>query len=296
MPRSAAEDPGSPLVVTGPVGSYRVHTFRAPLAHLIDPVGIHSPIEHAQSNLLHPLRSEHLVGGGDWALSEKLATWWACWPTTGNAWRRMEAMAHVLTPNCVKACLRYVSNGQNTCNVIHIDMGAEPTDADLTILGGTLVDWWSAQIKPLTHPNTSLVAIEMMDLSSEDDDGRLYVTGLPLAGTATGTPYPNNVTVCTKFTTGLTGRARRGRTYHNGLASSLIDAGQQQISTGARNALQTAWYSLIGAIGGEGWTWSVLSTILNGVPRTEGLMTPILNAFTNLVLDSQRRRLPERGT
>lgn len=204
-------------------------------------------------------------------------------------------MPHVLTPNTVKVCLRFLQNGQNTCQVYHVDVGQEPTVAILNTLGGLFKTWWNSYIRDFTHSGTSLQAVELYDVSSDDDDGVIYTTGLPLSGSAAAGPMPNNVSVATKLLTGLTGRSRRGRKFFAGLDAAYIAAGSQQITPALQTGLQTAFTQLITDLTEEAMVWVVNSIISNGVPRLVGLNTPIIGTLTNVVLDSMRRRLPERG-
>jgi hypothetical protein len=165
----------------------------------------------------------------------------------------------------------------------------------MTTVAQTFKLWWDAEMAPITHTGTSLQQIEVTDISSEDDDGIIYTTGLPSVGTSSGNALPNNVTVATKLLSGLTGRSRRGRKYFVGMSDNNISAGAQNILGAMQTALNQAYEELLTLLTAEDWTWIIVSLISNGVPRTEGLKTPIIAFATNLVLDSMRRRLPERG-
>jgi len=204
-------------------------------------------------------------------------------------------MAFIPTLNTVKVCLKYDTNGELACNVYNVDVGAEPTVPVMTTVAEVFKLWFTTYLAPITHIATSLEAIEVTDISSASDDGIIYTTGLPIAGTSSGDPLPNNVTVATKLLSGLTGRSRRGRKFFVGMSDNNITADRQHISGAMQTALQTAFTELLNAITAESWTWVVTSLISGGVPRTEGLNTAIISVATNAVLDSMRRRLPERG-
>jgi len=204
-------------------------------------------------------------------------------------------MAFIPTLNTVKVCLRYSTNGEVACNIYNVDVGAEPTVAIMTTVAQVFKLWFDTHLAPITHSGTSLQAIEVTDISSESDDGIIYTTGLPSPGTSSGDPLPNNVTVATKLLSGLTGRSRRGRKFFVGMSDNNITADRQHISGAMQTALQTAFTELLDAITAESWTWVVTSLVSGGVPRVAGLNTAIIAVATNLVLDSMRRRLPERG-
>lgn len=204
-------------------------------------------------------------------------------------------MAFIPTADTVKVCLKYNSNGQVACNVFNVDVGDEPNVSSMTTLGALVKLWWDTYVKPITHLSTSLQQIELYDISSANDDGIVYTTGLPSAGTLGGGPMPNNVSVVTKLLTGLTGRSRRGRKYFVGISDSSIATGRQTITSTFQTALATAWNELLDALIAEGFNLVITSLISQGAPRTSGLNTFVTGFTTNLTLDSMRRRLPERG-
>jgi hypothetical protein len=204
-------------------------------------------------------------------------------------------MASVYTANTVKVCLKFNTNGQVACNVFYVDLGVEPDVTDMTTLAALFKGWWDAEMADITHSGTSLQQIEVTDISNAGDDGIIYTTGLPSVGTSSGNALPNNVTVATKLLTGFTGRSRRGRKYFVGMSDNNISAGAQNILSAMQTAINQAYGELLDLIVAEGWQWVINSTISAGVPRTSGLNTAIINVATNLVLDSMRRRLPERG-
>lgn len=204
-------------------------------------------------------------------------------------------MPFVPTPNTVKVCLRYTQNGQQTCNVFHVDLGTDPGVIDMTAIGALFASWWIAEMKPLTQNATSLDAVEVTDISAPSAEGIVYTTGLPSAGTSGDDSMPNNSTIVTKLASGLTGRSRRGRSYFAGLGRNALNPDRQTVTSTFQGALEDAFIELRDLIIAAGFEWVVTSLISGGVPRTTGLNTPITNAVVNPTLDSQRRRLPERG-
>lgn len=205
-------------------------------------------------------------------------------------------MAHIPTPNGVKVCMRYTQSGEDVCNVFHVNANAEPTEAMLDAIAQAFFDWWSVEMRPLQHAATSLTAIEVTDISGPDEEGIIFSAGLPLAGTHSGGSLPNNVTLATKLATGLTGRSRRGRSYLVGLPDSMLETGSQTVADSYITLLQGAFADLLTALAVEGFNLAVLSLISGGVPRTEGVLTDVTSVVTNDVVDSQRRRLPGRGS
>lgn len=192
--------------------------------------------------------------------------------------------------------MRYTQAGQQVCNVFHVNANAEPTEAMLTEIATIFFNWWDTEMQPLQHAAVSLDSIEVTDISGDDEEGIVFTAGLPLSGTHSGGSLPNNATLCTKLATGLTGRSRRGRSYLVGLPEATLNTGSQTVSSSYITLLQGAFADLLTALAVEGFNLAVLSLINDGVPRTEGLLTDVTSVATNATVDSQRRRLPERGS
>lgn len=204
-------------------------------------------------------------------------------------------MPFIPTPNGIRVAMHFTSAGQQCRNIFHVKGPAEPTVGDLIDVAAVFIAWWTAEMRPLTATTTTLDAVEVTDITSASDDGVVVTTTLPLAGTSGGNALPNNATVVTKLTSGLTGRSRRGRSYMVGLTDSNLSTDKQHVSTAMQGVLQDAFRELISALVTAGLELAVASFFADGAPRTEGLLTPITDAQVNPSLDSQRRRLPERG-
>lgn len=115
-----------------------------------------------------------------------------------------------------------------------------------------------------------------------------------IAGELAGAILPNNVSLALAFLTGLGGRTNRGRNYwpiflESEVVTSLVDVTKAAVIKGIYDAM-------IGpnAIA-TGWVWSVISR-KQYTPGGPGRAVPIVaTKYNNLVVDSQRRRLPGRG-
>lgn len=204
-------------------------------------------------------------------------------------------MPFIPTPNGIKVCMRFTKAGQQVCNVFHC-MGPDPvTVTDLETIAGIFISAWTDHMQAVTTPDVSLDAVEVVDISTAGGIGIEYTTGLPLVGTSSGNATPNNVTVATKLLTGRTGRSYRGRSYNIGISTNNLGTGQQTISTALQTVLGAFFAELISNLATSDYPLAVLSLFTGGAPRAAGVLTAITNVATNLVLDSQRRRLPERG-
>lgn len=203
-------------------------------------------------------------------------------------------MAFVPIP--ITAMLEYLmrQDGQAVENVVHYRLVAgAPTVADMSVLAAAAVAWWNTHLKPLTASNVSLVGIKVTSLQTFNAPVVEYLTGLPIVGTASGTPMPNNVTIVTRLATDNRGRSYRGRVYHVGLTNTQISGNTVGATT--RTALQAAWSNAFTLGTAPVWTLVVASRFANGEPRTTGIKTDVTGCSVNATIDSQRRRLPERG-
>jgi len=202
-------------------------------------------------------------------------------------------MAFVPFPLVAKAELIYRVDGQIVENVLHYKAIATFGIASMELLADSIVTNWNATLKLLTHSSVQLIAVRITDLSSSSAPVVEFVMGLPISGTLAGTQLPNNVTVVAKFVTLQRGRSFRGRVYQVGLSSTAINA--NVLTSTYRTSLAAAWTSMLDMGGEEGWRLVVASRISDGVERTEGVSTIVEGVSVNPTLDSQRRRLPERG-
>jgi len=208
-------------------------------------------------------------------------------------------MPFIPDPNTARVETVFSLEGQIVENVYHVDFGSEPDVTMLTDMAGVFIDWWNTNIRPLVVNALSLTSVKAKDLTVPDGLGVEVVTGLPISGAAAVAPLPNNVTLAIKWVTGFTGRSRRGRTYHLGITpGQLIDP--NHIGSGPQADLKAAYDALVTAVEVAGASL-VVASFFSGVidhvpqPRAEAVNTIIDECSINTTLDSQRRRLPERG-
>lgn len=202
-------------------------------------------------------------------------------------------MPFVPFPLVAKAELIYRQDNQIIENVLHYRAIATFGIPSMELLADSLISQWNTSLKPLVHSSVQLVAVRITNLETEFSPVIEYVTGLPISGTLAGTQLPNNVTVVAKFVTLARGRSFRGRVYQVGLSTTAINA--NVLTTTYRASLKAAWQLMLDMGGEEGWRLVVASRISGGVPREEGVSTIVEDVSVNPTLDSQRRRLPERG-
>lgn len=204
-------------------------------------------------------------------------------------------MPYVPAPNVVQAELRYLYSIQKLENVIYFVGSAGITTTLMTTLGNNLINWWNVNFKPLVSTQLSLSEVYLTDLTTQTSPTVSVVTGLPSAGVDGGEPMPFNVAYCISFRTAGRGRSARGRNYVTGMTEN--DVSGNSIVGSFRDAAVAAYNLLVGAgTFTAGLQWCVVSRIHDNAPRAVALVQPITSVVTiDLVVDSQRRRLPGRG-
>lgn len=180
---------------------------------------------------------------------------------------------------------------ENTFNLKH-EAGWDVTT--LVAACDALKAWWNTSARPQVATNVSLTKIIATDLASESAPGIDYTAGLPIVGDGGESGLPNNVTVVVKWLTALRGRSYRGRTYHIGLRPGLITA--SHLTGAASTQLTTVYTAYLVGLPTDDFIPVVCSRRQDNAWLTTGISTEIVGFSINSTLDSQRRRLPERGS
>lgn len=204
-------------------------------------------------------------------------------------------MAYVPVPNTLQCELRFVWAGQEVETGMYFLKAGGWDVADMPAVGDILKGAWDNHCRPVTATTCALTEIYMTNLESEFAFTYSYTTGLPLAGTTGTESLPNNCTLAFSFGTAGRGRSFRGRMYPPGIAEGYVSGNTvSSLWTDAWRDFHDIVTSSMLVLGG---VHSVVSRISNGAPRIVGLSTPVLSAtFKDTVIDSQRRRLPGRGS
>lgn len=203
-------------------------------------------------------------------------------------------MPFVPFPNTVKVEMIFSQAGQIVQNVFHVRSTEFTTPGALINIAEVFKEWWDVELQTLVSSKVTLTSIKVTSLQTATALGIEYVDGLPLAALGSPNALPNNATVAVKWITGVRGRSFRGRTYHIGL--STLQVSESSLNEVSQNALQTAYRELITLANDADMPLVVASKIENGQFREVGEITFITDCSINRTLDSQRRRLPERGT
>lgn len=204
-------------------------------------------------------------------------------------------MPFVPVLNVAMVEFRYTWNLQRVENTLYFQYPTQPENANLFDLTEALHTWWDTHLRPIQSNQVALTEIVATDLTEVDGTAYFRVSSPPENGENLAPALPNNVSFCVSFRTFKRGRSFRGRNYAIGMTEN--DATNSQVDGAYASSLQDAYSEIPAAINPVDWVWVVVSRYTNGAPRAVGLSTAVATvALADGIIDSQRRRLPSRGT
>ncbi len=205
-------------------------------------------------------------------------------------------MAFIPVPGATQLNVRYLYHGQQVQNTLYAT-GVPTTDSGaLFSLAGSLYSAWETFVLPNLVSALTLTEVNAVGLGSETDPSVTFTGDPPATGGVVGLGLPANAAFVIKFGTAQRGRSSRGRIYLVGLrADSVVDS---VLDAGYADALRDSVRDAIfDAFTSQALTHVIVSRFSGGQPRAQGVTLPVISyPFTDLALDSQRRRLPTRGT
>lgn len=198
-------------------------------------------------------------------------------------------------PHCASVEFIYAYSSVVAENRVNVQAA---TDFDLTMcqdLWTLARQWWIDYMKPYVSNTCSLNRIRVKALHANVAPMYDQVVIPSHPGQDTNTSLGNNVSFVIKLTTGNAGRSARGRWYVCGITTLRSTNGVSVSSASAGNWVN-ALAALQSGLQGVGQDLIVLSYRNEKAWRTEAVAYPVTGiVYTDLNLDSQRRRLLGRG-
>lgn len=206
-------------------------------------------------------------------------------------------MPFVNLPYGIKLVAEYNKDGQVCLNIFWCTKNtpAAVILSDLTNAANAVQTWWNAARVSLTS-QMSLTSIKAIDWSVPD--GGEYEIGSPsnaAGAVTTSSPLPNNCAIAITQLTAKRGRSQRGRTYLAGVCTGSLNT-QNTLNAAPLNVYINSFGAFRTALSASGLTQVVASFVTLGAPRANGQGTAVIGNSADNILDSQRRRLPGRGT
>lgn len=204
-------------------------------------------------------------------------------------------MVFVPTENAVTAAMRYLWDGQQVENTLSFYRATGWTETLQTQLANILINWRTNQLREIQSSSLSMIECYVVDQTSEDAPAiTVTVPSGDQPGLAAASALPNNVTWTIQFRTAFRGRSGRGRNYALGLTEGMVTGNALSIATA--NEYIGAYESLEADLEGVDAQHVIISKFTGKVPRPNGIVRLVTAyAYSDLVVDSQRRRLPGRG-
>jgi hypothetical protein len=202
---------------------------------------------------------------------------------------------YIPVPNTVLVQIFYTQFGQRLENTLHYYKGGGWAPADLSDLASSVIGFWDTDVKANVSSTVELVGVKITDLTTETAPTFETQPASPLFGTRLDEAMPSGNTFAVKTNTGSRGRSAHGRLYHIGLTTNQV-TGNDLIAVEADH-IKDGWAALVfGVAVAMSAAPVVTSYCLHNVWRTTGVNTFILTlSYTDLHVDSQRRRLTGRG-
>jgi hypothetical protein len=211
-------------------------------------------------------------------------------------------MAFVPVPNTLQVDVLYLLDSQRVENTLYFERTSGWTLPEIIDWIEQLRTLISEELMPLLNDSIQFIELVARLLDAASSIGYVASVVPPVNGGKGGNCAPNNVSYTIGFKTGLTGRSFRGRNFVPGISSA--DIADNTIVSDLRTGL-LAFYSLLRTAASESSApWVVVSrysgvdpVTKKPIPRVTGVTTPVTSVTTyDNVVDSQRRRLPGRGT
>lgn len=198
-------------------------------------------------------------------------------------------------PDVAEVRMGFSYKGQKYQNIFHVKTSESWSAEFLENLSLFFLQYWEDNMLTYMSDQVHIDYCKVRDLTTEFAGYAEAAPATDVTGSRTSPAMPGNVTVANTWTTGLTGRSTRGRTYHVGLTEDMcLD---NELASTFQGLLFSVYNDLIQAITTEdgAWTLGVLSRVQNGATLPEALFYEIVNSAVDPFLDSQRRRLAGRG-
>ena len=202
-------------------------------------------------------------------------------------------MAFQPVVNTAKISLEGSLNGAVIVNTLYFrSTGGAITETSLNDLVADVRNWWRDRMLPEMPTSYTFERIVGTDLTI---DGGLQEEKTPAEdGAVLGGILPNNVAYVIKFTTGFSGRSKRGRNYLAGLR--VADVNDNTLSEAQASAYIGIYQQILpgGVDAPAGFEWVIVSRYSDGALRPSGLVTPITGvSVTDRRVDTMRKRLPK---
>lgn len=202
--------------------------------------------------------------------------------------------AFIKVNDTARVVFKYLAMGQTIENVFWFSRPGGYVTADLVELAEECGASWVTNLKPLILSIVQLVDITATDAEVQNGN-QAQVAMSQFGSNANGPLETPGTTFAIKFATARIGRSYRGRMYWPLLDTTHVNDGA--LAANHANALVAAVGNFFNDVQSVTGSFHVIASYQNDCAwRAEGVATPVTSySYSDLNLDSQRRRLPGRG-
>jgi len=190
-------------------------------------------------------------------------------------------------PLVAKVSLIFTRDTRTLVNTYHVQRATPWDNASMTALAVIFQSWWANDYRPYSVANVLLREIQVRKYDPDDPQAVDFAISPPVPGTAGGTPDTAATTQTASWRTGLAGRKFRGRFYAVGLGEAATN-NDDSVTSPFTAALTAAAGGLLSRL-------AVASLQLVIFHKVDDTATQVLTTIVENLIDSQRRRLANRG-
>lgn len=200
-------------------------------------------------------------------------------------------MGYIRLPLGIRVAMEYEMFGKIIVNVYHV----RTTDPIITLklfdIAEVFATWWDLHLSQAATHDIGLNSVTALNLDVPNGEKVTYVVSPTEPGKDADDGMSANVSLVQSYQTALTGRSFQGRSYFCGLTESQVTGNEVTPTLAA--ALVTVQGQLMSLLVAENALLLVASFQSGGLPRAEGIGTPVESVSVNTRVDTQRRRLPK---
>jgi len=201
-------------------------------------------------------------------------------------------MAYQPVEDTAEIVIQATVNGVPVNNTFYARKPGGYTEGELAALAGAVSTHWGTNMRPLCSSAYVYVGCSVRGLANENDFQATSVAGAGV-GAVAASPYPNNVAIAIKRSSGLTGRSARGRVYIGGIPVTVSQTDENFLTQGHVDNVEAVLNGIRTVIAVLGWIEVILSRYVDGLKREAGLTFAVTNyQATDLRVDTRRDRLP----
>lgn len=205
-------------------------------------------------------------------------------------------MEFVPVPNTVLVEVLMLMDTQKIENTFYFRQSSPIGEETLQLSATKTLAWVSAFYFPQLSNVVSLVGVKSTDLTTDTSPTYTAFPATAVVGGVAQPAVPSATAWAVQRLTASRGRSGRGRVFVPGIpVTSRV--GQNGLAPTFATNIVNAMGELDDSLFEDAFTAVVVSRVHNHLPRAVGLAQPITSwGYADLILDSQRRRGPGRGS